>query len=235
MLLKRTLCQIPNLTDVPFFGGGMYTFGSRRILLWLLPCFLQPALVILFGSFGIAFRSQRYLLWYLCYPVVFYLVLALVFWMAHKGMYGVPKGTFGRSLISAAGAVLALYLLSRWAAPQWPCLANSKPLTDFIEGRIVDSAEIPKIFVLSGFLISMLIGPIVEELYFRRMFLGLFNGKIFYCLGGSIIFAMAHVSSGNIVMAFFLGICLSLVYLYSGKIWISCVLHSVFNFLVILK
>jgi CAAX protease family protein len=83
----------------------------------------------------------------------------------------------------------------------------------------------------------IIIFPIIEELFFRRIISQkIYSAKGFYpaLWISSILFSVAHVfSSTNLFGAFVAGIFLGYIYLKTQNIWLSIFAHSLFNTLLL--
>ena len=80
----------------------------------------------------------------------------------------------------------------------------------------------------------LIFNPIVEEYVFRKLFADklLKHGELFFMLVSSFCFAIVHgVSLGipQIVYTFVLGLIWSYLYVRTGNIWISVLMHSLSN------
>jgi len=84
---------------------------------------------------------------------------------------------------------------------------------------------------------SIVIFPIIEELFFRRVI----SQKIYLKKGfhqalwiSSILFSIAHIySSTNLIGAFLVGLFLGYIYLKTDNIWLSIFAHALFNALLL--
>ena len=86
--------------------------------------------------------------------------------------------------------------------------------------------------IIHTIIISCIITPIVEELFFR---FGIYNSyRIKFNTGASVIlssliFAVAHLRPEKIINVFLLGVCLALIYTKYKNIWASILLHMANN------
>ena len=82
--------------------------------------------------------------------------------------------------------------------------------------------------------LTVVLAPIFEELFFRRFVYGFFREKfsLFYaaCIS-SIFFAAIHGTIIHIPLCFFLGLLFCCLYEKTGKIWVPMILHGGLNLL----
>ncbi|MDO4816027.1 MAG: CPBP family glutamic-type intramembrane protease [Bacillota bacterium] len=84
------------------------------------------------------------------------------------------------------------------------------------------------------FYIYTIVGaPILEELSFRKVLCGGLSkfGKAPAVIVSALLFGLMHRNSGQFFLAFFGGLVFGCVYLYSGKIIYSILLHGIINFI----
>ena len=99
------------------------------------------------------------------------------------------------------------------------------------EAAFIQINSVPR-YILSLFIIALLPG-IFEETFFRgglqnfltRWFKSPWTAIIFT----SIIFSLIHLSYYGFLVRFALGIILGLIFYYSGSLWLSILLHFLFN------
>lgn len=88
----------------------------------------------------------------------------------------------------------------------------------------------PVLILLAGYL---LLGPVIEEIVFRRVLMGYFDTLMpaaASVLLTSAVFAAAHIAPPVIVYTFFCGIGLALVARFHGSITASFIVHVANNF-----
>lgn len=96
----------------------------------------------------------------------------------------------------------------------------------------VDAASVPYWDSIFDFIGTVLIVPLAEELVFRGVIFGELVRKIPPVLAAvfsSLIFGLLHGVSIHIGYAVLCGFILALVYYFSGSIWVSYMVHAVFN------
>ncbi len=99
------------------------------------------------------------------------------------------------------------------------------------ESVFININTFPK-YLLSMFIIAIL-PAIFEEFFFRagmqNLFIRWFGGPLAAILLTSVIFSLVHLSYYGFLVRFALGVVLGLIYYYSGSIWLSVLLHFLFN------
>lgn len=116
--------------------------------------------------------------------------------------------------------------------------AVSNLFTDLLSGILGHTVEnatsdlIEKTPIWLVILVAVIIGPIVEELIFRKTFidaLGRF-GKIYAIIVSSVAFGLFHGNFSQVLYATLLGFILGYIYVKSGKIIYSMIMHILLNF-----
>lgn len=103
-------------------------------------------------------------------------------------------------------------------------------LSDFVL-NISPSFNLFNSFLTGGLIATIFISPISEELIFRGVFINrlkLIVPTIFAILISSLLFAALH-SFGSIFSAFIFGICISILYLKTGNIFVAIFAHFLNN------
>lgn len=96
----------------------------------------------------------------------------------------------------------------------------------------IEASTVPYWDTILDFIASFMIIPFTEELVFRGVIFGELKNKIPPVLAAvisSLIFGILHGVSVHIGYAFICGIVLSLVYYYTGSIWVPYIVHALFN------
>ena len=190
--------------------------------------FLPVAAVVLLGAFPAAQMAV----------IPFSLVLALPF---ARFWRFIPEGWsfFSRRIdwrlvagalpLAFAGVVL-LQLITA-AVGRW-CGAEMR------EQPLVECLRAMSGWRLAGFWLLLAVGsPVLEELAFRHWLFGgmavRMNWRI-AAAGSALMFALLHFSPWQLPGLFFLGLFWQYVYLKSGNLWNSIILHSGNNLLTLL-
>ncbi|MGX7024310.1 CPBP family intramembrane glutamic endopeptidase [Vagococcus hydrophili] len=86
--------------------------------------------------------------------------------------------------------------------------------------------------IVSAFLLIVIIGPILEELLFRKTLYRFSDtlGENGYIIFSSIMFSLFHLNITQSIYTFFLGIILAYLYVKTGKLIVPIVMHMVVNF-----
>ncbi|MGM0125349.1 hypothetical protein IGI37_002747 [Enterococcus sp. AZ194] len=133
-------------------------------------------------------------------------------------------------LVAIVGIVLAL-VLQYWLAIVESWLFQSTATSKNTQTITQTVLELP-VYVL----VTTIIAPIMEELVFRRAFLGFINHYSNFGVGAiisSLFFAIAH-QDGHLLIYFSLGLLFSLLYYFTGSIWTSICTHIGMNLVVLL-
>ncbi len=124
-------------------------------------------------------------------------------------------------LILGYGLMMLGYLLTNIISSFLvPSLTN--PLQSFDSSNIVIT-----------FLYAVVLGPIFEELFFRKLLISRFAryGEIFAILTSSLLFGLYHMNLYQFLGVFFFGIVLAFVYLRTNNIIYVITIHQISNFL----
>ena len=95
---------------------------------------------------------------------------------------------------------------------------------------VLGSDEVVPLFLL--LITTVVLAPVFEELVFRGILLPVLVskvGKINGVLLSALIFALAHLSVGELPPLFVLGIGLGLMRLSSGRLFPCALMHSLWN------
>jgi len=147
----------------------------------------------------------------------------------------------GISIIAAvviAFGLLGLVTLYMYAAVL--ISKNFEPLADQLTEysdsvdrfATVDGSKVPYWDTLLEFVSSFMIIPLAEELTFRGALYSELNTRVKVipaAILSALIFGLMHGISLHVGYAFICGFVLALVYHFSGSIWVSYIVHSVFN------
>ena len=116
--------------------------------------------------------------------------------------------------------ILAINLVSGYLLSDYPLQKNVSQLSI--------SREITIIQLLS----VLVFAPITEEFYFRGILFNYFkkrSGKLFILILTSLIFSIIHFNVPATPTLFILGISLGLIKLTTDSIFITIIMHSIFN------
>ena len=147
----------------------------------------------------------------------------------------------GISIIAAvviAFGLLGLVTLYMYAAVL--ISKNFEPLADQLTEysdsvdrfATVDGSKVPYWDTLLEFVSSFMIIPLAEELTFRGALYSELNTRVKAipaAILSALVFGLMHGISIHVGYAFICGFVLALVYHFSGSIWVSYIVHSVFN------
>ncbi len=182
------------------------------------------------------------LLFWLGSRLVFYMagmLLCVVYLLERNGhswhqVFGVRHDTWRRDSMQGLTAFLVMMPVLLLAALVWQAgLSNFQVEITCQESlKFMKHDKTTPIALVSMILMSVLWAPLIEELWFRGIFLPLFArriGMIGAILLQALFFAMLHEHLPAIATLFVLGTALGLVYVCSGSILTAVVLHAVFN------
>lgn len=207
---------------------------STRVFL-AFPLLIQLILFISCWYASSNINSLGRWIWHIGYPAIYYASLSSMCFLYYK------RNTFTKTKLLSGGmglvafsavaiVIVGIHFLVRF---RWPMLNENTAMTDVVERMIrlpLDSKAIP----VFGLLLSVILGPIVEEIYFRKILFCLFDSRLLYVVVSSFVFALLHLVSGGFVSAFALGAALSVGYIFIGRIWPIVLLHALYNLIAIL-
>ena len=104
------------------------------------------------------------------------------------------------------------------------------PLPDFL--RSVDMFLLNPNDRLGALLLAVLAAPVFEEILFRGIILrglAITRGMVGGLLASALLFAVVHINPIQFPAAFLLGILLGLVFLRTGSLVASMVMHGLYN------
>ncbi|MCR5593654.1 MAG: CPBP family intramembrane metalloprotease [Saccharofermentans sp.] len=149
-----------------------------------------------------------------------------------------PEGTHLLIAVVIAFGLLGLVTLYMIAAQQISLVFTSvqdelvqydEHMDRFTE---VSKTSVPLWDIALDFIGSSLIAPLAEELAFRGAVYGELRGRfnvVVSMVVSSLIFGILHGISIHIGYALICGMVLALVYEFSGSVWVSYLVHAVFN------
>ncbi|RYM05214.1 CPBP family intramembrane metalloprotease [Sporolactobacillus sp. THM7-7] len=159
------------------------------------------------------------------------LVIVLLLLLPERHMRRSSRLTAGESFLWAIGGVFALFVLQ--------ILANlinmaifGKPKESEHTQQIVNVARTSPLFI---FAVSV-IGPILEEIVFRKIIYGALRKKISFLLAAgisSLIFAVGHFDFQHLLVYFAIGFFLCYVYQKTGRITVNMFMHAAMNAIVV--
>lgn len=169
------------------------------------------------------------------YTVVFFITLAavLLLLLPERTMRsGEKRASVGMSLLWAVGGVFALFFLQILAT-----LINFS-----LFGQVAGSEHTKQIETLAKYspvfiLTVSIIGPMLEEIVFRKILFGSMRKKIgfwFAAVISSIIFALMHLDIRNLLVYFMIGVFLCFSYQMTRRITVNMFMHATMNTTVVL-
>jgi membrane protease YdiL (CAAX protease family) len=190
-----------------------------------------PLLVSLFGLFGIS-QKLAVPVWLI---VSFSIALIIVLLILRKEMnvrsFSEKGSSFGRSAIWALfGVFLALFAQS--------LAANIERLIGVNMGseNTKNILKIINTFPLA-IMVSSIIGPILEEIIFRKIIFGALYKRFNFFLSAiisSVIFALAHMEPQHVLLYSAMGFTFAFLYVKTKHIMVPIFAHVAMNTLVVL-
>ena len=116
-------------------------------------------------------------------------------------------------------------------------LVSSYLFSDYPLQKNVNQLSISREITIIQLLSIVVIAPVVEEFYFRGILFNYFekrNGKLFILILTSLIFSIIHFNVPATPTLFILGISLGLIKLTTDSIFITIIMHSIFNCIMLL-
>ena len=191
--------------------------AMKDILIVLL---VQYLLIIILGVIYLILEGEDLLEFYTNYApyimCIIYIVLIFILWRRYK-INDKKVRAFEYYKITILGISLACYI-------------NMIYFAFNITNEVVEVNKI--ILILS----SCILGPLLEELLFRKNLLDKllqFNSRTISIILSSFIFSFMHSSINSMIYAFILGIVLGLIYLRYKSIKITMYAHMISNMAVI--
>jgi membrane protease YdiL (CAAX protease family) len=114
---------------------------------------------------------------------------------------------------------------------------SSYLFSDYPLQKNVNQLSISREITIIQLLSIVVIAPVAEEFYFRGILFNYFekrNGKLFILILTSLIFSIIHFNVPATPTLFILGISLGLIKLTTDSIFITIIMHSIFNCIMLL-
>lgn len=121
--------------------------------------------------------------------------------------------------ITYMGSILSSILTGIWNA------LTGRTVSDDI-GELLTGTDF-----LQTFLFVAIVGPIIEELFFRKILIDRLRGygdKV-AILVSSVLFGLFHMNISQIFYTFGLGLLFGYLYCRTGKVWLPILLHGLYN------
>lgn len=165
-----------------------------------------------------------------------FLVAALVFWMLLRKDLQDERIQHPLSVGKIIGYT-ALGMVMVWVAEIFAgllemSLIGSDPTSENTQA-IVEIAKSNPLFIL----VPALVGPILEELVFRKILFGVFYkwmNFFFAAILSSLLFSVAHMEFTHIFVYMFMGIVLAFLYVWTKRIIVPILVHMAINSIAVL-
>ena len=212
-------------------SGGFVVIGEV-----VFPALVIPTIDLLFNNFSLPLKeSLRVFIGYCSMTIgpliiIRYQLIGLISskveggWLQWK-IKPIREGFFNS--INGWLMIMPLVLLTGWLINEiYGDQGGSNPLLELV----LSSNQLIPLFLL--LVTTVFLAPIFEELVFRGVLLPVLvskMGKISGVLLSALIFALAHLSVGELPPLFVLGIGLGLMRLSSGRLFPCALMHSLWN------
>lgn len=200
------------------------------IVIIYLICFLSPLIPGFAWLTGFFPKGQGY---GVVMTAIFFLTLIIVLLLLLPERYirNGERAPAGVSLLWAVGGVLALFALQILAS-----LINTfifgEPSQSAHTQSVVQIARMSPLFLLA----VAVIGPMLEEIVFRKIIYGSLKKKMGFILAASIsslIFAFGHLDFQHLLIYFVIGFFLCYAYKKTGRIAVNMFMHAAMNATVV--
>lgn len=206
-------------------GLGLFIYFLLGVVLQLCAMYVMRRLVPNYTQNSYLYFASMYLPWYL-------LAMPYAVILMRMRTYGVPprRKMSAKELLSYLPICITLSYVGNWLG-SW---VNSV-LTNML-GRTPQNAlesTLEGTSPLSVLIFVVILGPIVEELIFRKYLVDALYpfGEKVAILTSALLFAVFHGNFYQFFYAALLGGLFAFIYCRTGKIRYTIILHSIFNFL----
>lgn len=189
--------------------------------------FIIPALTPILQAVP---KSQRQGVW-LIISFLLALIIVLLLLIPERRLQYRHRLSPSMSTLWALGGVVLLFVVQGIAAAIEASLFAENPHSQNTE-RIVDLTKLSPYLIL----VVGIVGPILEEIVFRKIIFGSLYRKIGFWAAGvisSLLFAFAHMDK-HILLYGLIGLTLCYLYKKTGRIVVSMFAHASMNTIVIL-
>lgn len=159
------------------------------------------------------------------------LVIVLILLIPERHLRSRGRSAEGLSLLWAVGGVFALFALQFMASFINITLFGEPPKSAHTQD-VVQLARMSPLFILA----VGVIGPMLEEIVFRKILYGSLRKKMGFILAASIssiIFAFGHLDIQHLLIYFVIGFFLCYAYYKTGRIAVNMFMHAAMNAIVI--
>lgn len=160
------------------------------------------------------------------------LILTLLLLLPERSQRAVRPTSFIEALLWAFLGIIGLFLVQFIATfINVLLLHQAAPSTHTQD--IVNLTRASPLFI---FTVSV-IGPMLEEIVFRKIFFGSLRSKMPFIIAAAIssfVFAVVHMDLSHLLTYFLIGFFLCYVYARTGRIWVTMIMHAGMNSIVIL-
>ena len=214
-------------TKLGFAASRIGLASALLIAAWLLAIVVVTIVCGAFGVAGVEF-FDKYALVINEITLIVGIAAALPILLSvprvnlHKNK--MPFGKFMKILAIGFGAsyignLIGTVLLSFWNASTGNSVGDE--LTTFLYG--MDP--------LMMFLFAGVLGPILEELFFRKLVIDRLRvfGELIAILLSAFLFSLFHMSASQLLYTFTFGVMMGYIYCRTGNYWLTALAHMIFN------
>ncbi len=223
----------------PEIGWNLRDVFHVVVILLLLSYILEFAVVLFFHLLRIRVPEETRLLWVTCFGDLA-LCLMILCWVARKGdpisHLGLSKKAFPKNIFFGLTSYITLFpsllvalFISIWLSDLFKIMPPDQPIQNFF------MKENSVGMVAFGLTLVLLMGPVVEEIFFRGFFYNALKvkwGKKWAILSSGVLFAVLHANLVGFLPIALLGCLLAYSYELTGSLFTSITIHVLHNSLV---
>ena len=204
------------------FNDALKNIRLRYLAAFIVVCYLVLSLLANFSGF--IDTNWVYVL------VIFYFMFAL---RRHFQDFKAEAGSvFSEIALKHILAIVFLNIFFSYGMLYMSILiVECFPSLDFLLGFSIPSMSIEYLPLLGGFISTVIISPISEELIFREIFINkleLVVPTVFAIFISSLLFGALH-SFGSMISAFVFAVCMSILYIKTENICVPILAHFINN------
>ncbi|GGL62842.1 CPBP family intramembrane glutamic endopeptidase [Sporolactobacillus putidus] len=193
-------------------------------------CFLSPLIPGFLWLTGFFPKGQGY---GIVMTAIFFLtlIIVLILLLPERHMRAGGRAPASVSLLWAIGGVIALFALQILASLINIFIFGEPPKSAHTQ-NVVQIARMSPLFLLA----VAVIGPMLEEIVFRKILYGSLRKKMGFILAASIssiIFAFGHLDIQHLLIYFVIGFFLCYAYRKTGRIAVNMFMHAAMNAIVV--
>ncbi|MFT8872281.1 MAG: type II CAAX endopeptidase family protein [Sporolactobacillus sp.] len=196
---------------------------------------LTPGFAALSGALFGSAHSSRVILYALIFLIALVAVLSLLW--AERSLPRAPGASTTEKVLWACLGLFALYACE-FAALMILSIVTGQPAHLSQHSKnVVDMTNTAPVFLF----IVAIVGPILEEIIFRKIFFGSLRkhmrgvpGFFAAAVPSSLVFAVLHMDIPFLLVYFSIGMLLCFVYDRTRRIWVTMCMHAELNAMALL-